>query len=150
MRRISIEAVLIGAIVDIVSTNILSIPLMVYVVATRHLTALPKEQISKAFLEAMQGDPSLMAMQFLVGGGCSILGGYLAARIAKRDEILNASLSSFLCVGMGLYALLFTTISAPIWKVLLEFVVGPTMAAIGGYIRAATKRDAVVSQPASA
>lgn len=133
---------------DIVSTNILSIPLMIYVLATRHLTALPKEQISKAFLEAMQNDPSLMVMQLLVGGGCSILGGYIAARIAKSDEILNATLSSFLCVGIGLCALLFTTISVPVWKVLLEFVLSPAVAAFGGYIRAVSKRDVVVVRPA--
>ena len=47
-----------------------------------------------------------MAMHFLVGAACSVLGGYVAARIAKRDEILNTAVSSFLCVGMELYAML--------------------------------------------
>ncbi len=149
MRRVSVKAVLIGAVVDIVATNMLSIPLMFYVVASRHLAALPKEQVSKAFLEAMQSDPSLMVMQFLVGGGCSVLGGYIAARIAKRHELLNAALSSFLCVGIGLYALMFTSLTTPIWKVLLDFVLGPGLAAFGGYLRLSTRQDEVVCKPAS-
>jgi hypothetical protein len=41
----------------------------------------------------------------ILGGLCSVLGGYVAARIAKHDELLKGELSSILCVGSGVYAL---------------------------------------------
>jgi len=36
----------------------------------------------------------------------SVLGGYVSARIAKHDELLNGALSSILCVGGGTYAVI--------------------------------------------
>ena len=33
-----------------------------------------------------------------------MLGGYVSARIAARDEVLNGALASILCIGFGIYA----------------------------------------------
>lgn len=44
-------------------------------------------------------------MQLLLGALCSVLGGYVAARLAARSELVNGALSAFLCIAFGLYAL---------------------------------------------
>ncbi len=140
MKRISFKGVVLGSITDIVATNILSIPLIVYVTATRHLVSIPKEQLTEVLLQTMQNDPLLYSTQLLTGSLCSILGGYVAARIAKHDEILNGALAAFLCVGSGLYALVFASSHAPLWQHLVGFVASPALAALGGYLRLKTMR----------
>ncbi len=125
---------IIGSITDIVTTNLLAIPLVVYVAATRDLTAVPKDEISGAVIQILQNDPILFSTQFLFGSVCSVLGGYVAARIAKHHELLNGALAAFLCVGSGLYALLFGATSA-LWPHLLGIVASPVLSAFGGYLR---------------
>jgi hypothetical protein len=140
LKKISLMGVVVGSITDIVSTNILTVPLIIYVMATRQLSSIPKEQLSEVLLQTMQNDPLLYATQLFIGSACSILGGYIAARIAKHDEILNGTLAAFLCVGSGLYALLFATSHVPAWQLLVGFVVSPALSAFGGYLRLKTMR----------
>lgn len=42
---------------------------------------------------------------FVGGAMASVLGGYVAARIAKRGHLWNGALSSYLCIGSSIYAL---------------------------------------------
>ena len=145
MKRISLKGVIIGSITDIVATNILALPLIIYIAATSHLSALPKEQISNELVQTLHNDPILFSTQLLIGSSCSILGGYVAALIAKHDEVLNGALAAFLCVGSGLYALLFGASSVPVWQILAGLIASPALAAFGGYLRLKTMR---AKQPA--
>jgi hypothetical protein len=141
LKRISFKGVVLGSITDIVATNILAIPLIVYITATRHLASIPKDQLSGVLLQTMQNDPVLYTTQLLIGSFCSMLGGYVAARIAKHGEILNGALAAFLCVGGGLYALVFASSHAPLWQHVVGFVASPALSAFGGYLRLKTMRD---------
>lgn len=134
MNKVSLKGVVLGSITDIVGTNILTIPLIVYITATRHLDSIPEEQFSEVLLQTLKDDPLLYTTQLLIGSCCSILGGYIAARIAKHDEILNGALAAFLCVGSGLYALMFASSHAPVWQHLAGFVASPALSAFGGYL----------------
>ncbi|MDD2775033.1 MAG: hypothetical protein PHU06_03665 [Gallionella sp.] len=134
MNKISFKGVVLGSITDIVATNILVIPLILYITATRHLDSIPKEQFSEVLLQTLKDDPLLHTTQLLIGSFCSILGGYVAARVAKHDEILNGTLAAFLCVGSGLYALIFTSSHVPVWQHLVAFVASPALSAFGGFL----------------
>lgn len=140
MKNISIKGVIFGAVTDIASTNILAIPLMGYIIISYHLAELPKDQVSSALMQVLRSDPVLFSTQLLLGSFCSILGGYVAARIAKSNEITNGALAAFLCVGSGLYALFFTHSSMPIWQHLLGFILSPALSAFGGFLRLKTKK----------
>jgi hypothetical protein len=96
LKKISIKAVVIGAVIDIVSTNLLVIPLGIYIIISHHLSTLPKEQISHAVMQVLKDVPILFSVQILLGSLCSILGGYVAARIAKSNEITNGAWAAFL------------------------------------------------------
>lgn len=76
-------------------------------------------------------NPLIMSVGFLVSSLFSILGGYIAASIAKHDEMLNGALSSFL-------AMLFAVCSMstdPVYLAMITLITSPLFAALGGYLR---------------
>lgn len=135
MKKISPKAVLIGSVTDIVATNLVTFPFMIYVVATRNLASLPKDQVSTALLQAIQHDPILFSVQLLLGSLCSVLGGYVAARIAKQHEVRNGAFAAILCVIGGVYGLFVGSVSLPLWQYIAGLVASPALSGLGGYIR---------------
>lgn len=65
----------------------------------------------------------------------SVLGGYVAARISKRDEVLNGTLSSILCVSSALYAFISGTAAGYRWSYLACLLLSPALGALGGLLR---------------
>ena len=92
------------------------------------------EQYQWAIEQAMLNDSRLFLYSFVSGSFWSIFGGYLAARIAKRSELLNGALASCLCVGTGLYSLGAGHSAFPLWLQLLPLVTSPALALFGGYL----------------
>lgn len=139
MSKVSVKGVLVGGIIDIVATNILAIPLVIYVMIKYDLVHTPEHQMQAAITAAINGTTSLYASKLLIGLGCTVLGGYIAAWLAKHDELLNGLLSSFLCVAFGVYSLIEGKTSRPLLHLLL-LLATPAIAMLGGYFRAAHKR----------
>jgi hypothetical protein len=104
LKAISFRGVIVGAIVDVLGTNIWVLGVVGYLIIKHQLYALPSgEQIGE--LHHLYGDPAVGTLNAVVGFGFSIIGGYLAARIAGHHERLNGALSSFLCVAFSLYSM---------------------------------------------
>ncbi len=139
MSKVSIKGVLLGGITDVLSTNILAIPLIIYVMAKLDCSHTPKDQLNAAIIAALHGSVLLYTVQFLIGSGCSILGGYVAARLAKHDELLNGALSSYLCIGIGLYSVVAGKESRLLLG-LIGLAASPALGLLGGYFRLAQKR----------
>jgi len=135
LKRVSILGVLVGGIVDIVSTNVFVIPLFIFAVLGLDRTHIAKGQLGAAAIAAMQHDPSLLIAGFFVGVGGSMLAGYVAALIAKHDETLNGALSAWLCVAIGIFGWSLGAASLPVAYHLLGFVLSPAAGALGGYLR---------------
>ena len=95
MNKISVKGVVVGGVTDIVATVIFTLPLIVYLIATE-LTGTLKDPLQAAVVAAIRANPLLYGLQSLIGLACSVLGGYVAARVAKHDELLNGLLASFL------------------------------------------------------
>ena len=127
----SIIGVIVGAVTDIVATGVLSTLLVPSSVSTANLSG---EEYQRAVERAMLDDPLLFTGQMLLGSACSILGGYLAARIARRQELLNGGLSSFLCLGLSIQALYVGKSLLPLWLHLAWLPITPALAVLGGYI----------------
>jgi hypothetical protein len=125
MHRISLKGVAIGNIADIVATYVVMLPLMIYFAAS---SGLPPDRILKE-------STVLYASFAILGGACSVLGGYVSARIAKHDELLNGALSSILCVGSGIYALISGSAANDLWMHLAFLPLSPALGALGGYLR---------------
>jgi hypothetical protein len=135
MSKVSLKGVLVGGITDVGATIILGVPLaLIFVVAKVDFVHMPKDQVQAAVAAAIHGNTFLYAVQVLIGAACSVLGGYVAARIAKHDELLNGALSSFLCIGMGLYSVVGGKDSSSLPVQLLLLLASPVLGLLGGYL----------------
>jgi hypothetical protein len=141
MSKLSFKGVVVGSITDMVATAILSIPVVVYILVTKiQLSNMSQDQVQAAVAAALQANRLLYVCLFLVGSGCSVLGGYVGARLAMHDELLNGSLTSFLCVGGGIYSLAAGIGSSSLLLHLVGFVISPALGLLGGYLRLWQKR----------
>ena len=131
MSRISLKGVIIGGVTDVVLTIVLGILLALYVVAQLDVASLTEDQV----LAAVRTNALFHTLQVLIGVVCSIFGGYVAAWLAKHDELVNGALSSFLCIAMGVYSISIDHGSGPLVEKIIPFVASPVLGLFGGYIR---------------
>jgi hypothetical protein len=135
MRSVSLKGVLIGGITDVVTSVILGIPFAIYAMSRLDLAQIPKEKVGSAVTAAMSGNIPLYLGQLIVGMGCSVLGGYVSAWLAKHDELLNGALSAFLCVSIGLYSIALGKDSHSLLVQILLLIASPALGLLGGYLR---------------
>ncbi|MGA2649220.1 MAG: hypothetical protein ABSF28_01795 [Terracidiphilus sp.] len=135
MKSVSIKGVLIGGIVDIVSSFVLGIPFAIYAIASVYLSHLPPDKVGPAVSAVLGGNSPLYWGQVFVGMCCSVLGGYVAAWIAGHHERLNGTLSAFLCVSLGIFAIAASKDSHPMYVQILLLAAGPALGLLGGYMR---------------
>jgi hypothetical protein len=141
VKRISVPAVLAGGITDILLTALLSLPILAYAYASSGAMPLPTDQQQAVLLAVIHSSVALYGTSFLVGACCSVFAGYLAAWLAKHDEVLNGALSSFLCVGFDLYALSRGQFGGPTWLAIVLLPLSPLLGAAGGYLRLVQRRS---------
>jgi hypothetical protein len=132
MKQVSFKGIAIGNIVDIVASNVVAIPVMIYVLASASVGS-PPDHGAGSVTEILKTNTVFLAASSILGGLCSILGGYVSARIAKHDEVLNGALASILCVAIGVYAVVNGT--GRLWLDVLYLPLSPALAALGGYLR---------------
>jgi len=136
--RVSILGVVIGGITDVVSSSVLALPVVIYVMVKYDLFHAPNG--AAAISSTIHSSAWLYGLQLTIGLGCSVLGGYVAAWIAKHDEPLNGLLSSFLCTAIGIYSLSSGKDSQSVFVQILLVVAAPAFAFLGGYLRQSQKR----------
>ena len=141
MRKVSVKAVLIGGIMDVVTSVVLGLPFAIYAMSQVDLSSTPTAQVSTAIAAAVHRNTPLYVGQLLVGLACSVLGGYVAAWLAKHDELLNGGLSSLLCVALGIYTVATGKDANPHWLQILLFVASPLMALLGGDLMRRLRRS---------
>jgi hypothetical protein len=143
MKRVSIVGVIVGGVVDIVTTGIFAIPFMIWVMSKHNLFYLPPTQVQAAMAAVIRSDFVLSVLQWLPGLVASILAGYVAAWIAKHDEVVNGAGSAWLCVVSGVYSWLTIKIPIPMYEHLLGFVASPALGMFGGYLRLLQQRSKI-------
>ena len=140
MRRISWLAVLVGGIVDVVASNLASLPIVFYAMAKTTILTLPKAEQTAAVTSFIIAHSAVYAILAIVGIVCSLLGGYVSAVMARRSEVLNGALSSYLCLGVGVWALAKGQEQMPTWLFLSLLPLSPIVSGLGGYLRLRQKR----------
>lgn len=133
LRNISIPGVVIGATTDIVATNLLALPLVLPIVGQLGAHATQAQQRA-ALTDAFTNSPSTYLTGMALGSLASILGGWVAARLARRAELLNGALSAIACVGLGVYGAIEYPHAASLWEHAAFFVLSPALGALGGTI----------------
>jgi len=123
MSKVSIKGVLIGSVVDITAFSVFFI--LVGIVILIH--------DGRSAHGTFHRRPTLTAILVISGLVFSVLGGYLAARVARHDEILNGGFSSFLCVLVSLLQII--TGRSTFVATFLTLIAVPVCGALGGYLR---------------
>jgi hypothetical protein len=136
--RVSILGVVIGGITDVATSSILAMPVVIYEMVKYDLLHAPNGPA--AIASSIHSSVWLYGLQLTIGLGGSLLGGYVAAWIAKHDEPLNGLLSSFLCTAIGIYSLLSGKDSQSVLVQILLVSAAPVFAFLGGYLRQSQKR----------
>ena len=131
----SFIAVVIGGVVDIIVTNILLVPVLIYAMIAGDLTNLPSAELSAALASALVDSPGIQVAGWALGLTATVLGGYTAAWFARRDEVRNGALSAWLCMTLGLLAIAAGDESAPLWQHAVAFILSPLGGAFGGMLR---------------
>jgi hypothetical protein len=85
MKRVSFKGVAIGNVVDIVASNVVMVPVMIYVLASMK-TGSPPDLDAASVAAALKTSNIFLAASTILGGLCSILGGYVSARIASMTK----------------------------------------------------------------
>jgi len=145
MGRVSIKGVLIGGIVDVTTSVVLGLPFAIYAMSRVDLTGMSHAQASARLSATIHGDTPLYIGQLLVGMACSVLGGYVAAWLAKHDELLNGGLASVLCVALGIYTVTAGKDSNPLWLQIALLVASPLLALLGGSLMRRLRRSRLQS-----
>jgi hypothetical protein len=133
MNKISIRGVVVGGVTDILATVILTLPLVVYIIS--ELTDTLKDPLQTAVTATIQANPLLYGLESVIGLACSVLGGYVAARVAKHDELLNGLLASSLPVALGAYSLTTANESEPLFLPVMLLFASPLCSGLGGHLR---------------
>jgi hypothetical protein len=130
MERISLKGVAIGSIADIVSSNLIGLLLAAYFL----ISSVPSGLADGSAVQSLLANGSYRASAIILGALCSVFGGYVSARIAGHDDVLNGALSSVLCVGFGVYALLSGSAAGHLGQHLALLPMSVALGALGGYL----------------
>ncbi|HTS89909.1 MAG TPA: hypothetical protein VMG41_15550 [Gemmatimonadales bacterium] len=139
MDSISPIGVIVGGIVDMVATMILTLPVLVSVAADLHLAGVPPALRTQLLNDAMRSNVGVYGLLTLLGAAGSVIGGYVGAALAKRAEVLNGALTAYFCVGVSLWSILHGPQQMPLWIHWLLLPVSPALGALGGYWRQVRK-----------
>lgn len=126
--KISIRGVLIGSIVDIVASGACLTAFLSYEISKVD----PSQRIGTHWRHAINAATDTSVLLHLTYPLCSMLGGYVAAMIAKRHEHLNGVLASWLRVGFGMLGLSIASSREELWLGLFVLVASPVCAFVGG------------------
>src|SRR4051812_48109326 len=84
VARLSIKAVVLGVLTDIVVTGIAGLPILIIVAVRTQAVSVPNGVRAQVVLETARNTPSLSVVLLGVRALCSTLGGRVAAKTAQR------------------------------------------------------------------
>lgn len=129
MSELSIKGILLGVLTDTGGNTIAGIILMVIFASGRITPDMSGQEINDAILALAQGGGFLLA-SLIVGLGFTILGGYVAARVAKKGIYQNSAMVGAIDMLLGI---LFSGTSAH-WFDIAGFLIVIPAALLGGHL----------------
>lgn len=134
MKRISVLAVMVGAVVDVAASVLATLPIS-WVAMFRMAMVNPRIRFTSAMvLAAVHGSPLLYGGFIVADLAGSLLAGAVAAIVARHDEVLNGACSSVITVSFNAYHLVTGTGSNSVWVSVALFIMNPMLGAYGGYL----------------
>jgi hypothetical protein len=132
MPRISLQAIVIGGFADLAFTFAFGIGMGLLLFAGL-AARMPIDQVTPAARAATSGTAMTVATG-IIGLVGSLVGGVIAGRLARHDELLNGTMSSFLGIGLGIYHILSGHNHDLAMIRALAFLAAPAASFLGGYL----------------
>ncbi len=132
---VKIRPIIIGAVVDYVATYaLITLYLIVYYIKDPlEKGGMPEEAFEKALKEMISSQEGLLAL-IVIGALCTVLGGYLAGRLAKSEEVKHGALVGAVSLIIGIVQTGMAGEASPIpyWHELLGYILAIPAGALGG------------------
>ncbi len=149
--RVSLKAVGLGIATDLGLTNLLLLPVVGGVIASPAIQALPASAQSAAWLAMLTAPSSpVYTIGMVLGALASACGGWVAAAVAERDELLHGALSAVGCMALGLYSWRSGSDATSPATHFAFFVLSPALGVLGAAVRRRGVRRARERAPVSA
>lgn len=129
MRRVSIKAIALGVLADIGGSVLAGILLLSWFVGDAIAPDIPADE-AEEIMRGLSQDGGFLTLSLLLGLAFTGLGGYVAARVARRELYLNAGLVGVISLVLGL---LFGG-PGPFWFEVAGFLLIVPAALYGGYL----------------
>lgn len=130
MSTISYRAVIVGAIVDVAASMLGTLVTVIYLV--NRIVVTQGAAATHPGAAPIAPPPGTSTALLLIGLAGCVLGGYVAARIAKRDPLLHGAASTVLVVLLTLVAAFAK--DADVKLQLIAIVLSPLFGIAGGFI----------------
>jgi len=131
---VKIRPIIAGAVVDYVATYaLITLYLIVYYIKDPLEKGLSEEAIQKALEQALSSQEGLLAL-IVIGAFCTALGGYLAGRLAKTEEVKHGALvgAVSLIIGVVQTGMAGEASPVPYFYQLLGYILAIPAGALGG------------------
>lgn len=134
---VQIRPIIIGAVVDYVATSVLVMLYVIvyYVKDPLERGGMPEEAIEKALQEMISSQEGLLAL-IVIGAFCTALGGYVAGRLAKAEEVKHGALVGAVSLILGALqsGMVGEGSPVPYWHQLLGYILAIPVGALGGFL----------------
>ena len=132
---VKIRPIIIGAVVDYVATYALITLylILVYMKEPLEKGGVPAEALQEALKEMLSSQEGLLDL-LIIGALCTVLGGYVAGRLAKAEEIKHGALVGAVSLIIGLLQTGMAGEASPVpyWHELLGYILAIPAGALGG------------------
>jgi len=133
---VKIRPIVVGAAVDYLTTYLL---IMLYLLAyyvkdPLEKGGVPEEAIEKALKEMLSSQEGLLAL-IIIGALCTAVGGYVAGRLAKVEEVKHGALVGAASLVLGVLEAVMAGQRSPLPQEyeFLAYVIAIPAGALGGY-----------------
>ena len=128
MKKINLKAVILAMLLVVALDVVIAIVLMAVLGPTHAKEGMASKETSDTVVAISRSATFLLA-SLVLGLLSTAVGGYIAARIAKKDQYLNASIIGLLGILLGV----FTAGNYPLWFDVAAFLSTLPAALLGGH-----------------
>ncbi len=135
IKKLNAKAIITGFMVDIIGTLIAGAVIGIVAIILMASSGESAEQIASDLLASK----AFQNLSLFIGFSCTFLGGYVAARIAGRDELTNAFAAGVLSTLFSVIITLFAETAGLSDYAIILFVI--PFAVLGGYLKKITSKQ---------
>ena len=130
-RAVNLNAVAMGSLVDLFGSTVAGAVALLAFSSVLRVHGVPADQV-KLYYEAI----AFKVCGFAFSKSFSVLGGFVAARIAKRRELVHAGATGLVRIAVSLLVLAISRDATrlPIWHLVLIYVTVLPAAVLGGHL----------------